>query len=138
MRSWQARCETASTDSLIVLRERKSKVVFTNPNGKPVLKIQVDGCAINEGKRCDWLLIGADDKEHFVELKSSHVEDAVEQLKKTIVQLSKAPKTHPKCTYVISARVPLATPKIQILAVLFKRDYGSALHVKRSGSEFPV
>ena len=49
-------CVQCTTDSNIKFEERKKKIVFHNPHHKECLKIQVDGCAIKVGNKCDNLL----------------------------------------------------------------------------------
>ena len=62
-----------------------------NPTEREVEKIEVDGCVITEGIRCDWLvrLNDATSKEEiYVELKGSDVYHAVEQLQASVERLS--------------------------------------------------
>ena len=65
-------------------------IIFTNSARGLCQRIQVDGCAITEGIRCDNLLIDWNNNEYFVELKGSDVAKAIEQIMATIPRLHQA------------------------------------------------
>lgn len=81
-------CVQHTTDSNIKFEERKKKMIFHNPHRKECLKIQVDGCAIKVGDKCDNLLKeGKADQvcpEYYVELKGEDVGHAMKQILQTI------------------------------------------------------
>jgi len=114
----------------IVLCENKRKMIFLNPNRNQVKKIIVDGCAIIEGKKCDFLVHDKDEYEFFIELKGKNIKRACEQLEASILQLSRSPKVNEKHSIVISSACPLITPTIQKLKKYFKKQFNSNLIIK--------
>ncbi len=131
-------CETVVTDPRIVLREKRSRICFLNPRRARVRKIVIDGCVIQDGLRCDHLLIDAVPVEHFVELKGSNVRHALDQLEATIKQVSADAEAAVKRAYVLSARCPLASPDVQAHQRRFKSVYNAALIIRRSGFEVAI
>jgi hypothetical protein len=128
-------CETILSNKLIPLEENKSKFVIENPNQFKVCVVQVDGCAIKEGRRCDYLVIPDEQDikktlEIYIELKGSKILDAIEQLEATIKQLSDHPAKQEKVCIIISTRCPLSTPEIQKFKLRFKKTYNAKLEVK--------
>jgi len=123
------RCKTATSSSKIVCEEKASKITFVNASHQEVIKILVDGCAITEGARCDYLVLNGQGKEHFVELKGSDVSHAVEQLEASINILSANPRSEKLC-FIVSSRCPLLTTKIQDLKARFKKKYNATLIIK--------
>ena len=69
------KCSKFLRDKKIALSgTRTTKLYLLNPAERRVEQIEVDGCAMTEGKRCDWLvrLNDASSKEEiYVELKGS-------------------------------------------------------------------
>ncbi len=60
-------CVDTTNDRIIVCQENKSRIAFLNEGQKEVSKIIIDGCQIQEGLRCDYLIL-EDDKENYIEL----------------------------------------------------------------------
>lgn len=125
-----AKCSTVINYKKIVLSENKSKITFINNNQKDIEKVTVDGCAVKKGIKCDYMLIEKSELEHFVELKGSDIDHAIEQLIATFGKLSKCAQTHKKCAYIISTRCPLTSTKIQNEKLKFKNNYNSSLIIK--------
>ena len=123
-------CSTIVNDKRIVLSENKSKIIFINNNQKPIERVVVDGCAVRDGIKCDYMLICEDDFEHYIELKGSDIDHAINQLTTTFRRLSKCFRTHKKEAYIISTRCPLTTTKIQNEKLKFKKNYNSSLTIK--------
>lgn len=82
-----AECISHCTDSNIRFEENKRAIVFLNPARKPCQRVDVDGCAITEGPRCDKLLIDWRGHEYFVELKGNDISKAIDQIMTTIPKL---------------------------------------------------
>ena len=62
-------CISETTDSQIKFEENKRKIIFLNPQRLTYKCVDVDGCTIKEGVRCDKLLLSADEREEcYVEL----------------------------------------------------------------------
>lgn len=122
-------CIRSFGEKLLVLQENKSKIVFENTRNQKLKVVEVDDCAIQDGLRCDHLVIEENSIEHFVELKGSDVQHAQKQLAESIKQLSIDPQKQSKNSYVVSTRAPLTT-EIQKIQKQFKRDYNSSFKVK--------
>lgn len=123
-------CIKVTAESFIRFAEKRSVIRFHNKNQLPYKRVQVDGCALTQGQRCDHLLCSADEQEErFVELKGSDVPHAIEQLKATIIQLGEhADNRH---SYVVCTKVaPQITTRIQRAKVEFQKVFRSELQVK--------
>ena len=129
------KCVSATRDPRIVLEEQRSTLVFLNPQRQEVRKVQVDGCAIKDGERCDFLLIEGHGVEHYVELKGAKVLKAVEQIKATINRISEDGKRQRKHSYIVSTCCPLASAQIQNIKIRFKRDFNSSFQVETIQAE---
>lgn len=130
MRNRVEACITLTTDSQIKLEELKKKIIFLNPNRLEYKKVQVDGCTLKDGIKCDKLLLSADEhEERYVELKGTDVMHAIDQLEHTIVMLGEFDDN--RHAYVICTNVaPAFTSQIQKKQLLFKKQYKSELVVK--------
>ena len=125
-------CEKTSSNKLIPLVENKSKFVIENPNQFRVCVVQVDGCAIKEGQRCDYLVIPDQQDikkviEIYIELKGSKILHAIEQLEATMKKLSDDPAKQEKVCIIVSSQCPLITTKIQNFKRTLKRQPYSCL-----------
>ena len=76
----------------IVLKENRSTITFENPRTLEVEKIKVDGCAIKNSIKCDFMLIPENLPEHYIELKGKDIKHALQQITETINKLSKVEK----------------------------------------------
>lgn len=130
MRNKIEACIRASTDSQIKFEELNRKIIFLNPNHELYQKVQVDGCTITDGIKCDKLLLSADEhEERYVELKGTDVMHAIDQLEATILRLGEFEDN--RHSYVICTNVaPAYTTQIQKKQMLFKRKYKSELVVR--------
>lgn len=128
-------CETILSNKLIPLAENKSKLVIENPNQFKVCVIEVDGYAIKEGVRCDYLVIPDQQDikkviEIYIELKGSKISHAIDQLEATLKKLSDDPAKQEKVCIIISTRCPLAGNDIQNFKKYFKKKYNAKLEFK--------
>lgn len=123
-------CEITTRKRLIVIEEKRSRICFKNPDQQRVRWIQIDGCAITDGPKCDCLLINRSLVEHYVELKGSDVEWAFEQIEQTIKLVSEDATGCEKNAFVISFRCPLSSTELQEKARYFKKKYSTRLVVK--------
>lgn len=130
MRNKIEACIRPSTDSQIKFEEFNRKIIFLNPNKELYQKVQVDGCTIIDGVKCDKLLLSADEhEERYVELKGTDVMHAIDQLEATILRLGEFEDN--RHSYVICTNVaPAYTTQIQKKQMLFKRKYKSELVVR--------
>lgn len=130
MRNKIEACVLEVNDSQIKFEENKRKIIFLNPERHTYKKVDVDGCTIKEGKRCDKLLLSADEcEERYVELKGTDVMHAIEQLEATIKQLGENEDN--RHSYVICTNVaPAIESRIQLKMKLFKSRYNSELKIQ--------
>ena len=135
MKNKVATCITPTTDTKIKFEENNRKILFLNPKRVEYKKVQVDGCILTDGIRCDNLLLSVDEhEERYVELKGVDVIHAIDQLEETIVKLGE----YDDCrhSYVISTNVaPAYTTKIQLKQLYFKRKYNSELIIREKQLE---
>lgn len=124
-------CISRSSDPCLKFEEHRKKMLFHNPSRKSCLKIQVDGCAITNGERCDSLLKVDTDEgaEYYVELKGTDVSHALEQIERTIQALHD--DHSPICAYIIPTNQnPADTTKIQQYRARLKKKYNARLVIK--------
>ena len=105
------RCIENKNERVCCVRENKSSLYIYNNRRVPISLVTVDGCAIHEGCRCDYL-IKIDGKEHYIELKGKDIEHAFDQLISSIRRLSEVQKTSIYC-YIITTRSPKETTSTQ-------------------------
>lgn len=122
-------CVHVKSDSQIVLSEKRSSICFLNPSRKSYELVYVDGCAIKEGPRCDYLLRRVEDRlEYFVELKGCDVPHAIEQLRASINLLRSRDSGVDRKAYVISTRgYPRTTTGIQRAVKEFGKRFSTEL-----------
>jgi hypothetical protein len=115
-----------------VTEEKRSRVEFENATRLEVEQIQVDGCAITDGRRCDWLInVEATNRSVFVELKGSDVNHAVEQLTRAHDVLREV--RLPNVTWIVSSqRCPLASTEVQQLTIKLRKRKGVSFILRNS------
>lgn len=100
-----------------VVEENKKEFIVRNPKEKLIIAYHVDGCLIKQGKCCDYLVIITEDRvAHFIELKGTDIEKAVEQLNISIDQLLSALKGNKINAWIVSSRVK--TPAIKSTKIM--------------------
>ena len=80
-------CNSTNKNKIVSVSENKRTFRINNKSLFTINKVEVDGCYISEGRKCDFLfeIIENDVKEVFyVELKGKHIEDAVEPLQQKV------------------------------------------------------
>jgi len=122
-------CGRLENDLTISLEENNCKIVFFNLDRIPVRIIKVDKELDFPGKKCDYYLVSVNYQiEHFVELKSSKVKKAVEQLENSIINISSDVKTFDKCAYIVCKGLkPKFKPKIQVNQKKFRESFNCNL-----------
>ena len=130
MRNKVEACICKTKDSQIKFEENKRKIVFENPSRLSYERVDVDGCTITEGIRCDKLLLSEDEhEERYVELKGTDVMHAIDQLEETIKHLGEY--TDNRYAYIISTNVaPAIYPKCQAKIKYFKEKYCAELKIQ--------
>jgi hypothetical protein len=131
-------CERETTQSILVLREHKSRLIVKNSRNEKIKQVRIDGCVVTEGQRCDFLIIGVDNSEYFVELKGCDVDHAIKQLETTIKLLGSKAKSVKRHSIIVSTRCPLSSPKIQKWQIYFWKNFASELTVKNCVCELAV
>jgi hypothetical protein len=126
----------------IALKGRRTTTVyFLNNDEREVERIEVDGCAITEGVRCDWLLRlddAASKEEIYVELKGRGVPHAIEQLRGSIDRLSADKRLHPKRAIIVFTRNPMSGTDIQIQQAKFLKDFRAILSMVKDKATLPL
>ena len=135
-------CSTFLNHKKLALGGKKTSTLYLlNPTERKVEKIEVDGCAITEGKRCDWLVLLNDatsKEEIYVELKGSAVYHAVEQLRTTILKLSNDHANCSKRCFIVCTRNPLIGTDLQKYKDQFWRTFKSRLELVKDKAERPL
>ena len=135
MRNVPGICVKDCADANIVFEQNRRRVCFYNPNRQICKCVQVDGCAITEGIRCDNMLTSHDERcEYFVELKGTDVKHAIEQLRVSIQTLGEF--TDDRSAYVVSTNVaPALTTTIQRAKRDFRTKLQSELIIKEKQAD---
>lgn len=133
MRIISPKCEAERSDANIVVSDASSKnsrsrFRLKNPKKVSVRIIEVDGCAITEGVRCDYLLVLPTGQELYVELKGSNVKHAVEQIARSIDMLTCTSIV--KLCFIASTKCPISSTQIQVLKKKFRKKYNAKLTIK--------
>lgn len=131
-------CTRETTDKLLVVKERKSKCIFSNPNRHLLTKVNVDGCQITKGVKCDYLILDHCRNEYFVELKGKDLPHAIEQLEASIQQLSDKNNIINKQAIIVSSRNPSNDTSIQRAKAEFKKKYKTELIAKNIQAEIII
>jgi hypothetical protein len=129
-------CTERHSKRRFVVEEHRSKVVFENDERHKIDQIEVDGCAIVDGPRCDWLINDDESQQSvFVELKGSNVPHAVQQLAHAHDGLREIRK--PNVTWIISSqRCPLTSTDVQSLTIKLRKHKGVRLILRNSPVTF--
>lgn len=131
-------CSQFTDVSVIALSGRQTSTLkFDNPDRRRVEKIEIDGCVIIDGRRCDWLLRTNDHdfrQDIFVELKGSHVEEAIQQLEATLPQLARKEQSVLLRCYVVHTRFRMPQPDIAKHKLRFKNRFQARLETARDGN----
>lgn len=130
MRNVPGTCLTSVSYSKIKFEEKKRTIYFLNPSRKVYKCVQVDGCAITNGIRCDKMLTSTDEhSEYYVELKGTDVGHAISQLQTSIETLGEY--NEDRHAYVVSTNVvPALSTLFQRAQKVFRDRYNAELRVK--------
>lgn len=130
MRNVPGTCVTSVSHSKIKFEENKRTIYFLNSSRKVYKCVQVDGCAITDGIRCDNMLTSTDEhSEYYVELKGTGVGHAISQLQTSIETLGEY--NEDRHAYVVSTNVvPALSTLLQRAQKVFRDRYNAELRVK--------
>lgn len=135
MRTLDCACCTTTKRRRIVFTENGRRICFINQHERSYIMVNVDGCAIKQGVRCDNLLLSEDkQEERYVELKGTDIVHAIEQLEATIQTLGEHDGN--RHAYVICTKVaPKYKTCMQKWARKFKDNYNSKLVIRSNSHE---
>jgi hypothetical protein len=124
-------CEEIESNRLIVREEKGKKITLLNQQKEYIKVVEVDGCEIVEGNRCDWLFVKItdenDNNEIFVELKGSDIKHACLQLETTIRKLTQDLRKEKFAIVVCSRVAPSIKTTKQLYQARFKKHLNSTL-----------
>jgi hypothetical protein len=118
--------------------QKTSTLYLLNPDRQIIERIKVDGCAIREGRRCDWMArINAD--EIFIELKRAlRIGDAVAQLEISMDRLSAGAAKAKRLCVIVCTRARVAATDLQNDKLRFKQKLRAELRVVRDGDSIAL
>jgi hypothetical protein len=102
-------CSTETTDSRVVVQEKRSRFEVQNSRRASLKKVQVDGCLINDHReKCDWIIEINDQSQRalFIELKGCDVDKAISQLKSTLTHTRTRYSNYAKECFAVTTRFP--------------------------------
>ena len=129
-------CTVSGKHPLIVCAEKGRKIVFHNPNRRIVTRHTVDNCKAfrdsleKQCKLCDFLVIDWRNDEHYVELKGSNVEHALEQLISTISIFHPEMGSCPIYCWIITTESPRILSKVQNLKYKLEKKLGIRIVIR--------
>ena len=142
-KKYKQECCSQQNSKIILLEDKKSgsksKFYIENDCSTEIVKLIVDGCLINEGSRCDYLLIALKipAKEIYFELKSkSDLDKAIKQIEATIKKISMDKNKINKYCYIIhTGNVrPAVSATLRNQQKRFKNNYNAKLKMQASNS----
>lgn len=139
MKNIDKACIKETSESNIKFEEKRSKIIFQNRQKKSYFRVQVDGCAIKEGVKCDNMLIGKENgDEYYIELKGCNVKHAVEQLEVTICKLSVDAQNMEKKAFVVCTKNNYPSSTIQLDVKKFKKKHHTELIIKETPCNYSL
>ncbi|NEW61616.1 hypothetical protein GSY74_10000 [Sulfurovum sp. bin170] len=134
-------CNEVKTDKIISVSENRRTFRVNNSSSLSINKVEVDGCYISSGLKCDYLfeIIDKEIKQIFyVELKGKNIEHGIKQLEATIKYCLSVHKNIPKECYIVASRVPKSSTSSQKLKKEFKRKNNIQLFIDTKTKEIIV
>ncbi len=135
-------CNSVNKNKIVSVSENRKVFRVNNESSFVINKVEVDGCYISEGRKCDFLfeIIEDEVKEVFyVELKGKHIEDAIKQLESTLKFCLKHHVNIKRSCYIIASRVPKASTSTQKYKKEFKRkNKGVLLYIDTKQKEVTI
>ena len=126
-------CSELSSNKIISVSENKRKFTIQNHSNYKINKVIVDDCLIKNGKKCDYLfeILPKEDVEKvfYVELKGSHIKEAIEQLETTIKFCQKIHKNLDKNSFIVASKVPKSRTDTQNIKREFKKKNNHLLKI---------
>lgn len=134
------KCTIPTTDSKIVVQEKRSKFEVINRNRIELKKVEVDGCLITDNKeKCDWIIsIDSMNKALFIELKGCDVDKAISQLKSTLEHTKDKYKNYERECYAVTTRVPKHGATVRKKSLDFFNQTKATLSIKNLKSQITI
>jgi hypothetical protein len=121
-------CIEECSDSYVKFVDGRRFVTVDNTEREVLAKIRVDGCAIKNGMRADWV-VEKEGRAIIIELKGRDIEHAIKQVFAT----AEFWKSEKRCQYfaalIVGRQFPRASASIQLKQQRFARVYKAPLHI---------
>ena len=124
-------CLNTSKKPIVVCSEKGKKISFINKRRISIEQIKIDGCQIQEGKKCDFL-VRTSDNEYFIELKGSNIKHGILQLKESMRKLASKRVTR---AFIVARRFPRTGASLLNQQSKFRREVGIKLELKKLNHE---
>ena len=134
-------CNSVNKNKIVSVSENRRTFRVNNKSLFTINKVEVDGCYISEGRKCDYLfeIINKELEQIFyVELKGKNIEHGIKQLEATINHCKSEHHSIPKECYIIASRVPKSSTSSQKLKKEFKRKNSIQLFIDTKTKEVLV
>ena len=126
-------CNSLTANKIVTVSENKRKFTILNSSSLQINKVEVDGCYITSGSKCDYLFEIINKKDitdvYYVELKGKNIEHAIKQLEATIIYCKPIHKDIKKECYIVASRVPKSSTSAQNFKKEFKRKHNIQLFI---------
>jgi len=124
------RCNKLINNPLIVVSENRREFRIDNRLKNQINRVEVDGCLIKNGQKCNYLFeIIEQNRVFYVELKGSHISEAVRQLEATIKFCKNEHINSQKSSFIVASKVPKSRTNTQNLKKEFKKRNGHILKI---------
>ena len=124
------RCNQFSQNRNIPVSENGRTFRVINDTQKYINKVEVDGCYITNGAKCDWLfeVVEKDlvSNVFYVELKGSDISHAIVQLETTISHCEKFHSSTQRQAYIVASKVPKSGTSSQV----YKKNFTSKNNIQ--------
>ncbi len=135
-------CNSLTTNKIVTVSENRRKFTIDNSSALSINRVQVDGCYITSGLKCDYLFEIIDNnniiKVFYVELKGKNIEHAIKQLTATVAHCKLIHKDIKRECYIVASRVPKSSTSAQNLKKEFKRKHNIQLFIDTNIKEVTV
>jgi len=134
-------CNKITTKKIVVVSENKRKFRIKNNSLYTINEVEVDGCYIKVGLKCDFLFELSKktiEKVFYVELKGSDVTHGIEQLESTMNTCKAIHSGFDKECYIVASKVPSSGTSSQILKKQFIKKNKIQLFIDTNVKEVKV
>lgn len=132
-------CTISVSHSIVKVQENKRKAAFRNKENDDYAISRVDGCLIENGLRCDYLVSKIGVASVFVELKGSDVVHACAQLEASASCAELVPLVEKKIGFlVVCSKYPRFDTFVARAKQNMARKFRAGFHVVCGGGEFDI